>query len=176
MRKTRPPVSRPPASRHTPHCSQNHRGSSDRRCIGPRQQPNVVRLSRWLNRLFFPTWNPAQAYRQVGSEVWPAHMPTCHSLVVTYLEDTHCIVGVETLQQEVGGGKKQLLCAQEAPLRTCEGGMETSSTCAALIRCETTKPRRGGQGATLPSADRTAEIQVVTSAQHGADQQVSVCD
>lgn len=46
----------------------------------------------------------------------------------------------------------------------------------ACFRWETMKPHRDEQGATLPSADQTAEIQVVTSAQRGVDQQVSVCD
>lgn len=85
---------------------------------GPTAALHVTWPSRWLNRLFFPTWNPALPYRQIGSEVWAAQMPTCHSLVVRYLSDTRCIVGVETLQQEVGGGKKLLLCVQEALLRT----------------------------------------------------------
>lgn len=81
-------------------------------------QCHVMKLV--AKQAIFSNFNPALLYQEIESEVWAAHMPTYHSLVVSYLEDTHCIVRVdETLRQEVGGGKKLLLCAHKSLMTTC---------------------------------------------------------
>lgn len=172
----------PPASRHTPHYSWDHRGSSDRRCMGPRQHPmshdwaggqqaftsDDMESSSALSA--GRIWGLGGSHADMsfsGCQISGRHSLHCRrrdALTGSGLWEEAAPLWTRSLSEDLQLKKRwngnPPLGLEELRAPPSSGG----------------RPHRGGQGATLPSADQTAGIQAVTSAQPVVDRQVSVCD
>lgn len=153
---------RPPSSSHTPHYSWNHRGSSDSRCFGPQQQPMAYDWSGGSTGFSFQLGT--QLVLISRSDLRSGRLTCRH--VILWLSDiwrhsVHC----GSVDTPTGSGRWE----EAAPL--CTGSLFAVKTRwdgdpQLGLRSSECRPASGvkpcnhiirdEQGATLPSADRTA--------------------